>query len=73
MEWRVDKNFVDYKTAVADMEARADAIRAGTADERVWLLEHPPLYTAGTSAQAGDLLAPNRFPVHATGRGGQYT
>lgn len=73
MEWRVDNNFVDYESAVADMEARADAIRAGTADERVWLLEHPPIYTAGTSAQAGDLLTPNRFPVYATGRGGQYT
>lgn len=73
MEWRIDKDLVDYETAVADMEARADAIRAGKADERVWLLEHPPIYTAGTSAQAGDLLTPNRFPVHATGRGGQYT
>ncbi len=73
MEWRVDNSPVDYLTAVADMEARADAIRAGQADERVWLLEHEPIYTAGTSAQAGDLLTPNRFPVHVTGRGGQYT
>jgi lipoyl(octanoyl) transferase len=73
MEWRVDKSPVDYLEAVADMEARADAIRAGTADERVWLLEHPPIYTAGTSAKAGDLLTPDRFPVYETGRGGQYT
>jgi len=73
MEWRIDTAPVDYPAAVADMEARADAIRAGTADERVWLLEHPPIYTAGTSARESDLLAPERFPVHATGRGGQYT
>jgi lipoyl(octanoyl) transferase len=55
------------------MEARVAAIRAGEAPELVWLLEHPPLYTAGTSAKPGDLLAPERFPVFATGRGGQYT
>ena len=55
------------------MEARVAAIRAGTARELVWLLEHPPLYTAGTSARAGDLLQPDRFPVYASGRGGQYT
>jgi lipoyl(octanoyl) transferase len=73
MEWRVDNSPVDYLDAVADMESRADAIRAGTADERVWLLEHPPIYTAGTSAKADDLLTPNRFPVYETGRGGQYT
>ncbi len=55
------------------MEARVAAIRAGTAPELVWLLEHPPLYTAGTSARDGDLLQPSLFPVHRTGRGGQYT
>lgn len=73
MDWQTDNSPVDYLSAVADMDARADAIRAGTAKERVWLLEHPPIYTAGTSAQASDLLTPNRFPVHVTGRGGQYT
>jgi len=55
------------------MEARAAQIRAGTAGELVWLLEHPPLYTAGTSARPEDLLSPGRFPVHASGRGGQFT
>ncbi len=55
------------------MEARADAIRAGTADERIWLVEHPPLYTAGTSAAAAELLDPRGLPVFASGRGGRYT
>ena len=55
------------------MKARAAAIAAGEAPELIWLLEHPPLYTAGTSANPADLIAPNRFEVHATGRGGQYT
>ena len=55
------------------MEARAAAIAAGDAPERVWLLEHPPLYTAGTSARDADLLAPDRFPVFRTGRGGEFT
>ena len=63
---------VGYERAVAEMEARAEAIAAGEAAERVWLVEHPPLYTAGTSAKAGDLLDA-RFPVFKTGRGGQYT
>jgi lipoyl(octanoyl) transferase len=72
-EWRIDRGWVAYPAAVAAMEARAAAIREGTAPELVWLLEHPPLYTAGTSAKPGDLLAPGRFPVFATGRGGQYT
>jgi lipoyl(octanoyl) transferase len=72
MEWRISSELVEYEAAVAEMEARVRAIRAGTAAELVWLLEHPPLYTAGTSAKAGDLLAAE-FPVHATGRGGQYT
>ncbi|GJE34994.1 Octanoyltransferase [Methylobacterium oxalidis] len=62
-----------YEAAVAEMEARAEAIRAGGAPECVWLLEHPPLYTAGTSAREADLVEPGRFPVHRTGRGGQFT
>ena len=72
LEWRIDDAPVDYPEALAFMEARAAAIRAGTAAECVWLLEHPPLYTAGTSADAADLLDP-RFPVHVAGRGGEYT
>ncbi len=73
VEWITSKGLTDYDAAVAEMETRVAAIRSGEAAEAVWLVEHPPLYTAGTSADAGDLLAPNRFPVHATGRGGQYT
>jgi lipoyl(octanoyl) transferase len=73
MEWRISEGLVPYPEALQEMEARADAIRHQGAPELVWLLEHPPLYTAGTSAQAGDLLQPDRFPVYATGRGGQYT
>jgi len=72
-EWRVADRPVPYPEAVAEMERRVAAIRAGTAGELVWLLEHPPLYTAGTSARPADLLAPARFPVYRTGRGGQYT
>ncbi len=72
VEWRVAERLVDYSEAVAAMEARAEAIAAGHAPELVWLLEHPPLYTAGTSARDGDLVDA-RFPTHATGRGGQYT
>ncbi|MEH3116434.1 MAG: lipoyl(octanoyl) transferase LipB [Methylorubrum populi] len=71
--WRVTDTPVGYEAAVAAMEARAAAIARGEADELVWLLEHPPLYTAGTSARAADLVEPERFPVHRTGRGGQYT
>lgn len=71
--WAVSTGLVDYETAVAAMEARAAAIAAGEADELVWLLEHPPLYTAGVSAKDADLLAPDRFPVFRTGRGGQFT
>ena len=73
MEWRISDGLIDYQEAVGAMEARVAAIRAGEADELVWLLEHPPLYTAGTSAQEADLLDPTRLPVYATGRGGQYT
>ena len=72
IEWRVDSAPVDYPAALADMEERAAAIFDGQARERVWLLEHPPLYTAGTSANAAELLD-HRFPVHEAGRGGRYT
>jgi lipoyl(octanoyl) transferase len=72
VEWRHSPELVGYAEAVADMEQRAAAIRAGTANERIWLLEHPPLYTAGTSALPDELLDA-RFPVHRTGRGGRYT
>ena len=71
--WRVDDAPVPYEEAVEAMEARAAAIVRGDAPELVWLLEHPPLYTAGTSARAADLIEPERLPVHRTGRGGQYT
>ena len=69
----MSEGLVGYEEAVAWMEARAAAIAAGRAPECVWLLEHPPLYTAGTSARAEDLVAPERFPVFPSGRGGQYT
>lgn len=71
--WAVSPGLTAYAPAVAAMEARAAAIAAGEADEIVWLLEHPPLYTAGVSAKESDLLAPERFPVFRTGRGGQFT
>lgn len=71
-EWRVGEGLQPYADAVAFMEARAAAIADGTARELVWLVEHPPLYTAGTSAKAADLLDA-RFPVFQSGRGGQYT
>ncbi|KPF81768.1 lipoate--protein ligase [Brevundimonas sp. AAP58] len=73
VEWVTAPGYVPYEDAVAEMEARVAAIAAGKAAERVWLLEHPPLYTAGVSAKDEDLLAPGRFPVHRTGRGGQFT
>jgi lipoyl(octanoyl) transferase len=73
VEWIISDQPVPYERACAEMEARADAIAAGTAGEVIWLLEHPPLYTAGTSARPEDLTDPHRFPVHATKRGGQYT
>ena len=73
IEWRISATPVDYEAAVADMEARVAAIREGTAPELVWLLEHPPLYTAGTSARDEELLDPGRLPVHRSGRGGRYT
>lgn len=71
--WTVQPGHVDYPQAVATMEARVAAIRAGTAPEWVWLVEHPPLYTAGTSARPEDLRDGARFPVYPTGRGGQFT
>ncbi|MEH6690903.1 MULTISPECIES: lipoyl(octanoyl) transferase LipB [Pseudorhizobium] len=73
VRWRITEGLVPYEAAVAAMEAEVAAIADGRADELVWLLEHPPLYTAGTSADAGDLIEPDRFPVFATGRGGEYT
>ena len=73
MEWFVSDALVDYPEAAAWMEARADAIHRGEAGEAVWLLEHPPLYTAGTSAKPADLTDPDRFPVYKTRRGGEYT
>lgn len=73
IEWRISDRNVEYPDALSFMEARVAEIRAGTAPETVWLLEHPPLYTAGTSAREHDLLAPMRFPVFQAGRGGQYT
>jgi lipoyl(octanoyl) transferase len=73
VEWQVADGLVDYADAVAFMEARAGAIAAGEAPELVWLVEHPALYTAGTSANPADLVAPDRFRVFQTGRGGQYT
>ncbi|MFO1039489.1 MAG: lipoyl(octanoyl) transferase LipB [Geminicoccaceae bacterium] len=72
-EWRVSPGLTPYPEAVAVMEARAAAVRDGTARELVWLVEHPPLYTGGTSADPAELLVPDRFPVFATGRGGRYT
>ncbi|MFM2422245.1 MAG: hypothetical protein RL291_775 [Pseudomonadota bacterium] len=73
IEWRIADGLMPYDEAVAFMEARAAAIADGAARELIWLVEHPPLYTAGTSAKRQDLLAPDRFPVHETGRGGEFT
>jgi len=73
IEWRFDDAPVPYSEAIAVMEARVAAIRDQNAPEMVWLLEHPPIYTAGTSAKQEELLDPDRFPVHQTGRGGKYT
>ena len=71
--WAVSPGLTPYEPALAFMEARAAAIANGEAGELVWLLEHPPLYTAGASAKREDLLQPDRFPVYETGRGGEYT
>lgn len=73
IEWAVSEEVVDYEAAIAFMEARVAAISKGEANELVWLLEHPPIYTAGTSAKLSDLEDPNRFPVINAGRGGQFT
>ncbi|MAM62603.1 lipoyl(octanoyl) transferase LipB [Maritimibacter sp. UBA3975] len=73
VEWKITDGLTDYDEAVAFMEARAAAIAAGEAEELVWLVEHPPLYTAGTSAKPADLVDADRFPVYETKRGGQYT
>ena len=73
VRWRVARDLVPYDVAVETMENEAAAIANGEADELVWLVEHPPLYTAGTSADVADLVAPDRFPVFSTGRGGEYT
>ncbi len=73
VEWRISTEPVPYPQAVDEMERRVAAIRAGTARELVWLLEHPPLYTAGTSSRDEELLEPGRFPVYRAGRGGRYT
>jgi lipoyl(octanoyl) transferase len=73
IEWRVEPGLVAYDSAVKAMEQRVAAIRGGDAHELIWLVEHPALYTAGTSADPVDLVAPDRFPVIKTGRGGQYT
>ena len=72
-EWKTSSEPIGYQTAQDVMEARVAAIRTQGASELVWLLEHPPVYTAGTSANAADLVEPNRFPVYTTGRGGRYT
>ena len=73
IEWQISRDPVPYGEALAFMLARAAAIRAGTARECVWLLEHPPLFTAGTSADPAELINPLGFPVHEAGRGGRYT
>lgn len=72
VEWKISEKPIDYKEALQVMDGRVQAIHEGRAEELVWLLEHPPLYTAGTSAKEADLLDP-RFPVFKTGRGGEYT
>ncbi|MGF9691276.1 lipoyl(octanoyl) transferase LipB [Rhizobium sp. 0TCS1.26] len=73
IRWRISDTPVPYEEALAVMDAEVAAIADGRADELVWLLEHPPLYTAGTSADSKDLIEPDRFPVFSTGRGGEYT
>ncbi|MDQ3140007.1 MAG: lipoyl(octanoyl) transferase LipB [Pseudomonadota bacterium] len=73
IEWRVSPGLTPYSDALAEMEARAVAVREGVARELVWLLEHPPLFTAGTSADPAELFNPLNFPVHEAGRGGRYT
>ncbi|WP_395174203.1 lipoyl(octanoyl) transferase LipB [Roseibium alexandrii] len=73
VEWRISDDLVDYEAASQEMDERVKRIIAGEANEQVWLLEHPPIYTAGPRADDQDLIAPDRFPVYRTGRGGQHT
>ena len=73
VQWEITKEKVDYETALAKMDNHVEKMIQGEAGEKIWLLEHPPLYTAGTSADRQDLVEPNRFPVFETKRGGQYT
>jgi lipoyl(octanoyl) transferase len=73
VEWRTSPSLIPYPEALAEMERRVTAIQAGEAPELVWLLEHPPLYTAGTSADSAELFNPQGFPVYEAGRGGRYT
>jgi lipoyl(octanoyl) transferase len=73
VDWITTDGLTDYETAVTFMEARADAIHRSEEDECIWFVEHPPLYTAGTSAKPADLVQPDRFPVYTSKRGGQYT
>ncbi|MEJ6401532.1 lipoyl(octanoyl) transferase LipB [Yoonia sp. 2307UL14-13] len=73
VEWIISNGLIDYDMALRTMEARVAGIAAGTANEAIWLLEHPPLYTAGTSAKPTDLIDPHRFPVYEARRGGEYT
>lgn len=73
VRWRVEEGLTPYKDALSFMESQATKISNGESDELIWLVEHPPLYTAGTSANAGDLVSPDRFDVYQTGRGGEYT
>lgn len=73
VRWRISDSLVPYEEALSVMDSEVAAIAEGRSDELVWLLEHPPLYTAGTSADAADLIQPDRFPVFSTGRGGEYT
>lgn len=73
VEWKISDSLVDYPDAVAAMERRVAAIREGRARELAWAVEHPPIYTKGTSADPAELLEPTRFPVYETGRGGRYT
>lgn len=73
VDWKISDELVDYETAMAEMDERVAGIISGDANEMVWLLEHPPLYTAGKRADDADLVSPDRFPVYRTGRGGQHT
>lgn len=73
IDWKISDGLIPYKEALSWMEARVEEVNEGKVPECIWLLEHPPLYTAGTSAKPEDLVQPDRFDVHKTGRGGQYT